>query len=98
MNRWAENETLRKTHGLLYSEKKGLGAEYVKGKHNNGDIVKWDKAGKINEVEKVFGGRKRGNNTRQMYLSGGSKEEVRKPVRKNLRDFKGNGNIISWGA
>lgn len=93
LNKIAIQESERKTHWLIYPEKRGSGMDATT-KKNNGDIVTWQREGKIVNVEKIFKKRK-GFEVKNKQLEGTLSKVA--PVRtKNRRDFVGNGNIIGW--
>ena len=95
LNKLAVDETERKTHWLIYPEKKGKGAK-ITARGDNGDILTWNKNGTILNVEKdVVAARKtRGRFANRTYTQ--TVENIRPPATKNRRDFAGNGNIIGW--
>lgn len=93
LNQLAISESKRKTHWLVYPEKKGSGM-YVPSKGDNGDIVTWQKEGNIVNVDKTFR-KKKGYQAKNQQL-GGTLSRAAPMKGKNRRDFVGNGNIIGW--
>lgn len=93
LNQLAISESKRKTHWLVYPEKKGRGM-YVESSGNNGDIVTWQREGNIINIDKTFRKRK-GYQSKNKHL-GGTLSNVAPVKGKNRRDFVGNGNIIGW--
>lgn len=93
MNQMAIDESKRKTHYLIYPEKRGTGMDAT-GKRDNGDILTWKKEGRIVNVENTFK-KKKGFDVKNKQLEG---TVSRVPVvkGKERRDFVGNGNIIGW--
>ena len=89
----AKKESQRKTHWLVYPEKKGTGKD-VASKGDNGDILTWNREGKIVNVENTF---RRPNRNKPVSNTFAQSYASAAPVRtKNRRDFQGNGNIIGW--
>ena len=89
----ALEEGNRQTHFNTYCPQKGKGAD-VQTRNNNGDLITWNKSGKLFNMDSQPKYRK-GHESKLMEQS--STYSDVKPTRKaNRKDFVGNGNILSW--
>lgn len=99
---------------MTHYEKKGRGGDNILASQNNGDIIKWDTARNVPSTVFVPALHRIGNCTRQNQMKGqfeiktqqdlmtnaSQKHDGNQTERgtKNIRDFTGCGNIISWGG
>jgi hypothetical protein len=98
LSKLAQHEAYRKTANLVYAEIKGNGAEFVVARENNGDIIKWTSIGKANDgrSDRYAADWKKPEKVHAMASETQWSRDMVKPPAKDRRDFRGNGNIITW--
>lgn len=96
--RLAQHEAYRKTAKLVYAEVKGTGAEFAVARENNGDIIRWTSLGRANDgrSDRYAINMKKPEKVHAMASESQWSRDLARPPAKDRRDFRGNGNIITW--